>query len=412
MHATEVWPLLKDTFAEWTEDKASRLAASLAYYTAISLAPLLVLSVNLLKFLHLNGKQVVEQQMGLVMGKTGQDAAAMMIDAAKQQSGWFATIISFVVLLFGASGVFGELQDSLNTIWEVQPRPGTSWWDTIKKRFVPLTMVFGVAFLMLVSLIVSTVLGAIVTHFAGQGAVVGLVLDVFLSLLVYSAIFSLIFRFLPDLDIRYRDVWSGALMTAVLFTIGKYLLTLYLTKGSTASAYGAAGSLAALLIWVYYSAQILFFGAEFTQVQTRKHRKQIPMTNDAVPMTEEARAQRGIVREHDLTVAAQAADQLEDRKGGEFGKAVPEPPRIVTITTPESRKGYVLAAAALVGGTAIAAIGMLRGRKFARGGIEQIHLDERLHELETRARKLPRRQIDLDDRLHRIEERIEEVITS
>jgi membrane protein len=136
-------------------------------------------------------------------------------------------------------------------------------------------------------------------------------------------------------------------MTAVLFTIGKYLLTLYLTKGSTASAYGAAGSLAALLIWVYYSAQILFFGAEFTQVQTRRHRKQIPTTNDAVPMTEEARAQRGIVREHDLTVAAQAADQLEDRKGGEFGKAVPEPPRVVTITTPESRGGYILAAALL-----------------------------------------------------------------
>ena len=156
MHAQDVWPLLKQTYNEWTEDKASRLAASLAYYTAISLAPLLVLSVTLLKFLHLNGKQVVEQQMGLVMGKTGQDAAAMMIDAAKQQSGWFATITSFVILLFGASGVFGELQDSLNTIWEVQPRPDTGWWETIKKRFVPMTMVFGVAFLMLVSLIIST----------------------------------------------------------------------------------------------------------------------------------------------------------------------------------------------------------------------------------------------------------------
>jgi membrane protein len=412
MRPQEFWTLLKETFNEWTEDKASRLAAALAYYTAISLAPLLVLTVTLLKFLHLNGQQVVEQQMGLVMGKTGQDAAHMMIAAAKEQSGWFATITSFVILLFGASGVFGELQDSLNTIWEVQPRPGVGWIETIKKRFFSLAMVFGVAFLMLVSLIVSTVLSTIVTRFAGEGAVAGLVLDVFLSLLVYSAVFSLIFRYLPDVDIRWRDVWQGALLTAVFFTIGKYLLTLYLSKGSTASAYGAAGSLAALLIWVYYSAQILFFGAEFTQVQTSKYRKQIPTTNDAVPMTEEARAQRGIVREHDLTVAAQAADQLEDRKGGEFGKAVPAAPRVVTITTPESQKGYIVAAAAIVGGAAIAAIGMLRGRKFVRGGIEQLHLKQRLHKLETRARKLPRRQIDLDARLHRIEERIEDVITS
>ena len=412
MQAHDLWTLLKQTWKEWNEDKASRLAASLAYYTAISLAPLLVLTVTLLKFLHLNGRQVVEQQMGLVMGKTGQDAAAMMIDAAKQQSGWFATITSFVILLFGASGVFGELQDSLNTIWEVQPRPDTTWWETIKKRFVPMTMVFGVAFLMLVSLIVSTVLGAVVTRFAGEGAVVGMVLDVVLSLLVYSAIFSLIFRFLPDVDIRYRDVWSGALMTAVLFTIGKYLLTLYLTKGSTASAYGAAGSLAALLIWVYYSAQILFFGAEFTQVVTHKHRVQIPTTNDAVPMTEEARAQRGIVREHDLTVAAQAADEQAEHKGGEFGRAVPTGPRTITITRPESRAGYVLAAVALVSGTTVAALGMLRGRRFLRGGVEQLRLDRRLKNVETKARRLPHRQIDLNDRLEKLESRVKKAVAT
>jgi hypothetical protein len=276
-----------------------------------------------------------------------------------------------------------------------------------------MTMVFGVAFLMLVSLIVSTVLGAIVTHFAGKGAVVGMVFDVILSLLVYSAIFSLIFRFLPDVDIRYRDVWSGALMTAVLFTIGKYLLTLYLTKGSTASAYGAAGSLAALLIWVYYSAQILFFGAEFTQVYTRKHQVRIPTTtNDAVPMTEEARAQRGIVREHDLELAAHAADCMAEKKGGEFGRMVPQEPHTVAITRPESKAGYALAALALVSGTTVAALGMLRGRRFARGGVEQLRLGHRLHELETRAHRVPHRQIDLNDRLNKLESTVKKAVLS
>src|SRR6266550_347070 len=129
MQAKDTLPLLKGAYQNWSEDKASRLAASLAYYTAISLAPLLVLSVTLLKFLSLNGKQVVESQMGMLMGQTGQQAASMMIDAAKQQNGVIATTISLIVLLFGASGVFGELQDSMNTIWEVKPRPNMTIWE-------------------------------------------------------------------------------------------------------------------------------------------------------------------------------------------------------------------------------------------------------------------------------------------
>src|SRR5439155_26436383 len=224
------------------------LAAALAYYTAVSMAPLLVLSVTLFKYLHLNGQQIVENQVGVLMGPKAQEAASMMIASAKQQSGVTATILSLIILLFGASGVFAELQDSLNTIWEVQPDPKAGIWDTIKKRFFSLAMVFGVIFLLIVSLILSTVLTAIAAHFAGNGVIVGFFLDVVLSLIVYSGVFALMFEYLPDVRLRFRYVWGGAILTAVLFTIGKYLLTLYLTKGSTASAYGAAGSLAALLI--------------------------------------------------------------------------------------------------------------------------------------------------------------------
>ena len=331
-----VTDLLKKAFAEWSEDKASRLAASLAYYTAISIAPLLVLSVTVLSQLNLNGKEVVEGQLGALMGPVGEAAATQMIDSAKQQSGVLATVISLIVLLFGASGVFAELQDSMNTVWEVQPKPGLSWLDLIKARFFSLTMVFGVIFVLLVSLIISTILGALVTRFAGNGHLVGLVLDIVLSLIVYSGVFALLFRYLPDVKIGFRDVWLGAILTAVLFTIGKYLLTIYLTKGSTASTYGAAGSLAALLIWVYYSSQILFFGAEFTQVYARKYGSRIEPAEHAVPVTEERRAQQGIVREHDLATAAKAADAMADHRGGAFGahEAVPQP-RVVTITRPD-----------------------------------------------------------------------------
>src|SRR5215212_3547798 len=135
MQANAVLPLLKEAWGEWTEDKASRLAAALAYYTAMSLAPMLVLAVTFLGWLKLDGRQVVESQMGQLMGSVGKDAAATMIDAAKQSSGVFATIVSIILLIFGASGVFGELQDSMNTIWEVKPRPDMGWMDTVKKRF-------------------------------------------------------------------------------------------------------------------------------------------------------------------------------------------------------------------------------------------------------------------------------------
>src|SRR5688572_110108 len=211
MDTKTIWPLLKSAYNEWSEDKASRLAAALAYYTAISLAPLLVLAVTILGALQYDGRMVVENQMAMLMGSTGEEAAKTMIDAAKQSSGVLATIVSLIILLFGASGVFAELQDSMNTIWEVQPNPNLSWWDMIKARFFSLTMVFGVIFLMLVSMVITTAVGGAVKTMAGEGKFVGLALDVVLSLIVYTGIFMLLFKYLPDVKIKWRDVWLGAI---------------------------------------------------------------------------------------------------------------------------------------------------------------------------------------------------------
>ncbi|MEA2710320.1 MAG: rane protein [Phycisphaerales bacterium] len=409
MQAKAYLPLFKEAFNEWSEDKASRLAAALAYYTAVSIAPLLVLAVTILGWLSFDGRAVVEDQMAMLMGSTGKEAATTMIDAAKKSSGVIPTIISLVILIFGASGVFGELQDSLNTIWEVQPDPKAGIWDTIKKRFFSMTMVFGVIFLLLVSMVISTVLGAMVTRFASEGGKVGLIVDTLFSLAIYTGIFALLFKHLPDVKIRYRDVWVGAVFTAVLFAIGKYLLTLYLTKGSTASAYGAAGSLAALLIWVYYAAQILFFGAEFTRVYATKFGGYHPPERGAVPMTEEQRAQRGIVREHDLQVAKEAETSRASQRGAPYPGRSPVPDRrVVTITrpTPDAQKAYAFAGMGLAAGFIVGAIGMLKGRKYTADGIKQIALNQRLSEIESR---LQGRSPDVVATAIRVEERLDEL---
>jgi membrane protein len=207
------------------------------------------------------------------------------------------TIVGIVVLLFGASGVFGELQDSLNTIWEVAPRPGRGIWGVIKDRFFSFTMVLGVAFLLLVSLVVSTALAAL-GHWLSN-SIAGVewlwqILNFLISLAMIALLFALLFKVVPDVKIRWRDVWIGASVTAVLFTIGKLLIGLYVGKAGVASPYGAAGSLVVIVVWVFYSAHILFVGAEFTQVYARAFGSPLEPARGAVAVTEEARAQQGI----------------------------------------------------------------------------------------------------------------------
>lgn len=303
--------LLKETFQEWQEDKASRLAAALAYYTAFSIAPLFVIAIAIAALVF--GEQAAQGKIvGQLQGLVGLDAAqgidALIKSSQKRTEGTIATLISVALLFFGASNIFTQLQDSLNTIWEVAPKPGRGIKGILKDRILSFGMVLGIGFLLLVSLILSTVLAALGKYLGDM--MPGLqflwsILNFFLSFGVISVLFALMFKFLPDVKITWGDVGIGAIITALLFTIGKTLISLYLSNSGVGSTYGAAGSLVVLLLWVNYSAQILLFGAEFTQVYANKYGSQIVPTKNAVPLTEEARAKQGIPRTKDLEAVAQ-----------------------------------------------------------------------------------------------------------
>ena len=314
MNPQAIFALLKQTVSEWLEDRASRLGAGLAYYTAVSLAPLLIILIAIAGFVL--GRQAVEGQVvaqiqGLV-GKTGAEAIQAMIASASQpKAGIIATVVSIATLLFGASGVFGALQDALNTIWEVTPKPGRGMLGMLRDRFVSFTMLLGVGFLLLVALVLSAALAALGKFLGGLLPIPEAVLQAMnfvISFGVITLLFALIYKILPDAEIRWSDVWTGAAVTALLFTIGKFVLGLYLGKSSAGSAYGAAGSLIVVLLWVYYSAQILFFGAEFTQVYANTYGSRVVPSPNAVPLTPEAQAEQGMPR-RETVEAAQARDQ-------------------------------------------------------------------------------------------------------
>jgi membrane protein len=243
--------------------------------------------------------RLVGQLQGLVGEKGGEAIQAMLQSASTPGAGGVAgTVLGVAMLLFGAAGLFGQLQDALNTIWEVQPKPGRGIWGMIRDRFLSLSMVFGVAFLLLVSLVVSTVLTAVGSLFGDwQTGVVGQIVQTLIDAAVITVLFAMIYRFLPDAKIAWRDVWLGAAVTAVLFVLGKFLIGLYLGRSTVASAFGAAGSLAVLLVWLYYSAQIFLFGAEFTRAYANRRAGRVVPTANAEPVTRETRAhQQGIPR--------------------------------------------------------------------------------------------------------------------
>ena len=268
------YTLLKQTFNEWLQDKAPQLGAALAYYTVFSLAPLILVLLSIVGVVFRKDPagawDKITQQMSYFLDPSAVQVVQNIAEKASQPGkSTVATIIGVALALFGASGVFGQLQDALNTIWGVKAKPGGGIWGFLRNRFLSFGMVAGVCFLLLVSLTLESLLKGF-SHYVQSvlpgGIVVAMTVYLIFDFAVIVFLFAMIFKFLPDATIQWRDVWIGAVMTAILFGIGKWLLGLYLGSGAAGSAYGPASSLITLLLWVYYSSQILLFGAEFTQV--------------------------------------------------------------------------------------------------------------------------------------------------
>ena len=270
--------LLKQTFNEWLQDKAPQLGAALAYYTVFSLAPLILVLLSIVGVIFREDPAGVwtkiTQQMSYFLDPSAVEVVQSIAQKASQPGkSTIATIIGIALALFGASGVFGQLQDALNTIWGVKAKPGRGIWGFLRNRFLSFAMVGGICFLLLVSLAIEALLKGFshyVQYLLPGGMVIALAVYLVFDFTVVVLLFAMIFKFLPDVKIQWRDVWIGAVITAILFGIGKWLLGFYLGSGAAGSAYGAASSLITLLLWVYYSSQILLFGAEFTQVYAQR----------------------------------------------------------------------------------------------------------------------------------------------
>lgn len=322
VHGVRRWRgLLVETFSGWWEDRAPRLGAALAYYTVLALAPVLVLVTPVASAV-LGGpreaRSEIHQQFAQLIGEQGARAVDDVLSAAASRYGApspLARALSWAVLLFGASGVFAELQEALDTIWEVAPRPGSAAWLAIlRKRLLSFAMVLGICFLLLVSLVISAALASLrnyANHELQGLAMVWTVSSTIASVGASTVVFAMIYKILPDVTVRWRDVWIGALITAALFTLGRYGIGEYLGRSSIGDRYGATGSLVVILVWVYFSAQILYLGAEFTKAYSRKTGAPVEPEAIAIPITEEARAQQGIPHKEVIAAVKEVVEQRE-----------------------------------------------------------------------------------------------------
>jgi membrane protein len=277
------WPLLKETFAAWSDDYAPSMGAAIAYYTIFSLAPLLVIVTAVAGFLF-SREAVTGELFGQIRGLVGEDGAkaieGLVQSASEPGEGTIAIVGGLLAILFGATGVFSEIQSAIDRIWEVPKRERAStWWELIRTRLLAFGMVLSIAFLLLVSLALSaaiSAMGSIWDRWVGGWETILQIVNIVVSLGLFTGVFAAMYRFLPRVEVRWRDVWLGAFVTAALFTAGKFLIGLYIGKSGIVSGFGAAGSLVTLLVWVYYSAQIFLLGAEFTWVYSRSRQ---PTTN-------------------------------------------------------------------------------------------------------------------------------------
>jgi membrane protein len=267
------WSLLRQTLTEWSEDGAPRLGAALAYYSVFSLGPLLLIAIGVASLVFESGvveQQVINQIGGLVGDRGAEAVKAMMADASVGNRSLIATIIGVAVLIFGAIGVVVQLKDALNIIWDVE-EPQSGVWSYIRKYALSLGAVLALGFLLAVSLFTTTVISTMGTLWGASVSPALLTgVNFVADLAVLTLLFAMMFKWLPDTEIAWSDVWIGAAITTGLFVAGKYAIAFYLGKQGLESTFGAASSIVLILVWIYYSAQIVFLGAEFTQVYARR----------------------------------------------------------------------------------------------------------------------------------------------
>lgn len=296
---------------EWVEDGALTLSAALAFYSVFSIAPLLIISISIAGLVL--GPEAVRGQLDeQLSGYLGKQAAlgvqSMVQSASKPAQSWMGTVMGFTILLVGASGVFGQLKEALNIIWDVKVTKSLGITGFIRSYLLSFGMVLALGFLLLVSLVLSTAMAALnkyLYYYLGLPVELWTVLATLVSMATLAVLFATIFKMLPDMQVRWREVWVGAVVTAVLFEMGKFGLGYYLGRESTASTYGAAASVVLLLLWVYYASCILLFGAEFTQVHARASGRFVKPALNAELVTEESSGK------HPMTVSGQPAEVRE-----------------------------------------------------------------------------------------------------
>jgi membrane protein len=424
---TGVVAMAKQTFKNFGEDNAMRLAAAMACYIMLALAPMIIVTlkvISVVPFLKAKTNQIVETQVTQLVGAQSGAAIHEMVTKAQQPGqGTVAAIVSLLLVLFSASGVFVSLQDALNTIWEVKPRPNAGWGQWLRKRFLSVGMVFGIGLLLLSSMVVTSILHVIIDAVFGGNRTgfvkfVAYAIDFVVTIGVAWVLFMGVFKFLPDAKITWSDVWVGALVTAVLFKLGQIGMAIYFAKGSTTSAYGAFGSIVAVLLWAYYSSAILFFGAEFTQVWAAAHGRAIEPEEHAEKITQEDRAQQGIPGEKPTsTKPPKVRVPMSPAVAGAAGAA--GAPYRFTPTQPwknlDEQSPYAFGAAGAALGALAAGIATYYlatdSKRPTRKQVAAVKLNERIAAIESKLGRVSRirkllEEMDVHDRIQKVEHEI------
>lgn len=293
-HEPGVWPAVKQTYYQFSDKEGMTQAAALAFYTGLSLAPLLTILAWITRtFMHRDGKESIARAFEQVMGPQAAAPIREILDPASQQAATSMTlagIVSLLILAFSATGVFGQLQAALNRMWDVQAAPGAGLWVYVRKRLLSFGMLISIMFLLLVSMVASAVIEGFISVTGLEQAWVAQIVNIVVSLIVFTLVFALMFRLVPDARIAWADVWFGGFLSALMFVLGKWLLGLYLGRGSYQNSYGAAvGSFVALLVWVYYTSIIVFIGAVAARVWARRHGHRVVPEEHAVKVDQKIR---------------------------------------------------------------------------------------------------------------------------